>query len=348
MVAMGAPSLAAQGTFIGLGQPNTSVTGISGDGTVVVGTLSYFGPAFRWTEAEGLVLIGSVGQNPAISRDGKTIASDAKNARGISSAAIWMGGTNWRTLGGLPNGVSSGGSVSTAYGVSGDGSVIVGLAWVSQRYAHAFRWDGRNGMVDLGSLEGDSSRANAISADGNVIAGWDADPNGNPGGVYDYWRGTIWWQALERLINPLGFVGEIQAVNNDGSVIVGHGSTLAPRHAYRYTAWDGKVTSLGALKRPPRLGTTRELEDQSYAVAVSDDGSVVVGTSGWKPPLDGFIYTDQTKMIKLSDFLASKGVVIPKGWRLISGSAVSSDGKTIAGTGINPAGDVEGYVARLF
>jgi probable HAF family extracellular repeat protein len=227
--------------------------------------------------------------------------------------------------------------------------VIVGLAWVSKGTAHGFRWDAKTGMVDLGSLESDTSRANAISADGNVIGGFDAAPGGGVSlGDYDYWRGVIWWQGLERLINPLGWMSQVGAINNDGSVLVGHGSPLGPTHAYRYTAWDGRTTDLGALKRANRPGTTPEREDQSFAIAVSDDGTVVVGTSGWKPPLDAFIYTDETKMVKLSDYFASMGVVIPRGWNLISGSAITPDGKTIAGTGINPSRVVEGYVVHLF
>jgi probable HAF family extracellular repeat protein len=347
LVAATISSLAAQGTFTGLGANNTIVTGMSGDGSIIVGTESTMGPAFRWTKAGGVQVIGSIGAAPAISRDGSTIISDAKDAAGLTTAAIWMGGTNWKTLGGLPGAKVIDQGLSSGYAVSGDGSAVVGLAWVASGKAHGFRWDAQNGMVDLGSLQADSSRANAISADGNVIGGWDAAPGqGGSLGAYNYWRGVMWWQGLERLMNPFGFIGAVQGINNDGSVLVGRGCAISPRHAYRFTAFDGQTVDLGALKRG-HLPDTKEQEDTSIALAVSDDGLVVVGYSGYKPPLDAFIYTEDTKMVKLSDYLTKVGVAIPAGWVLQNALAITPDGKSIAGTGINPAGGAEGFVVTL-
>jgi uncharacterized membrane protein len=41
------------------------------------------------------------------------------------------------------------------------------------------KWDEAGGMVDLGSIvAGRSSRANAISANGSVIVGWQDEPTG--------------------------------------------------------------------------------------------------------------------------------------------------------------------------
>lgn len=81
---------------------------------------------------------------------------------------------------------------------------------------------------------------------------------------------------------------------------------------------------------------------------MSDDGTVVIGNSGWKPPLDAFIFTDDTKMIKLSDYLAAKGVVIPQGWSLVTATAITPDGKNFAGTALNLARVAQGYVATIF
>ena len=53
----------------------------------------------------------------------------------------------------------------------------MGLAWVTSGKAHGFRWDAQRGMTDLGSLQKMSSRVNAVSADGNVIVGWDDNPD---------------------------------------------------------------------------------------------------------------------------------------------------------------------------
>jgi len=339
----GAAPLPGQGRFLGLGTIDCYPSGMSGDGRIVVGVYSNFGPAFRWTEAEGVVDIGGDGFRARISRDGTTIVSNAKDAQGLNSAAIWQGGKRWRTLGGIPNGTSTDGVLSTAYDVSGDGAVIVGLAWYTNKWAHPFRWDAKTGMVDLGTLQDQSARASAISADGNVIAGWDEDPYAY---THNSWRGAVWWQGAERLVNPYGWIGEATAVNDSGSVIVGSGHPTEIAHAYRYTAWDGRVEDLGALPRG-LTDAQKQQEDQSNAIAVSDDGDVVVGFSGWKPPTDAMIWTSKTGMVKLSDYLTSQGITGHERWLLTTASAVTPDGKTIAGTGINPGGHIEGFVVTL-
>jgi probable HAF family extracellular repeat protein len=233
--------------------------------------------------------------------------------------------------------------------VSGDGSVIVGLAWVMPSGAHGFRWSAGTGMVDLGSLQGLSSRASTVSGDGNVVAGWDANPRQDS--QYNYWRGAIWWQGLERLMNPFGWIGQVEGVNNVGSVLVGRVSPVSPTHAYRFTTWDGRVVELGALPRnpggAPGPGLGPNYEDISIAYGVSDDGDTVVGSSGYQPPLDAFVWTPATGMVKASDYLKSKGVSGFDGWTLVVANSVSPNGKIIAGTGINPRGLVEGWIAAL-
>jgi uncharacterized membrane protein len=336
--------LCGQVRFVRLGAINTYVGGISGDGSVVVGSRTpQGGPLFRWTAAEGVVNIGGFGQLARISRDGRTIVSTAKGPDGVVSAAIWQGGTSWRVLGGLPGQKPLDNKLSTAYSVSGDGSIIVGLLYTSP--AHAFRWDAVNGMVDLGSIHGRNSRANWISADGHVIVGWDEDPTQQTGLFYDVWRGAIWWSGIESLIHPFGWIGPAEATNGSGSIIVGRGHPAAPRHAYMYTAWNGQVEDLGALDRGLTPGAQRE-NDTSGAFAVSDDPSIVVGESGLTPPA-AFIWTPQEGMVSLLDYLKERGATGLDRWWLLGAGSIAPDGKTVAGTGINPDGDVEGWVAIL-
>ena len=82
-------------------------------------------------------------------------------------------------LGSLPGSSST----STAYGISGDGQLIVGDSG-----SKAFVWDSMNGMRDLTSVLTDTlglnlsgwslSTASAISTDGSTIVGWGTDPSG--------------------------------------------------------------------------------------------------------------------------------------------------------------------------
>ena len=81
---------------------------------------------------------------------------------------------------------------------------------------------------------------------------------------------------------------------------------------------------------------------------MSDHGNVVVGTSGYQPPTDAFVWTPDTKIMKLSDYMTGKGITGHERWTLVAATHVSPDGKIIAGTGINNASQrVEGFVVRI-
>ncbi len=340
--------LAAQGVFTPLGTSGTYLTGISQDGTIAVGTIGSPGEIFRWTASTGVVGIGGWADVARISRDGKTIVAEADNGHGQSEAAIWLGNKQWRTLGsfgGFGDGANN--SVSSAYGISADGSVVVGLSRTTSGKTHAFLWDTANGMVDMGSLQGQSSRANAISGDGTVVVGWDDNSPDVPQYAPPR-RAAIWWQGLERLLHPFGWIGEATATNISGTIIVGKGtpaSMASLGHGYIWTAL-GQVEDLGALPRG-FTPSQQEEEDRSVALAVSDDGSIVVGASGYKPPTDAFIWTPETKMVKLSDYLKRIGIKGLVGWTLVSANSISPDGTIIAGTGIGPLGQVQGWIATL-
>ena len=102
---------------------------------------------------------------------------------GIKNAAVWQGGTNWKLLGGVPGGAPQELVLSVAYGVSGDGSVVVGIAYLpsSQQFGsqfHGFRWQASTGMVDLGALQqGGNTSGLAIAADGSTIVGYERPAN---------------------------------------------------------------------------------------------------------------------------------------------------------------------------
>ncbi len=112
------------------------ITSVSADGSVVVG--SYGGGSnadlFRWTAVGGVEMIAPKGAYgiPYISRDGRTIVGAGTDSAGNLNAAIWQGGRNWKILtpfaGAVPGETRT---LSYAAYVSGDGTVIVGAAYVS-------------------------------------------------------------------------------------------------------------------------------------------------------------------------------------------------------------------------
>ena len=152
-----------------------------------------------------------------------------------------------------------------AYGVSADGSVVVGVGYPQGFPGEAFRWTQSSGWVGLGFLPGgDSSAASAASADGSVIVG---HSNSNAGTEAFRWTAGGGMVGLGDL--PGGnHYGDARAVSDDGSVIVGASSSSVGAQAYRWTQASGMVP----LNVP---GYAR-----GYGEGISGDGLVVVGDAG--------------------------------------------------------------------
>jgi len=155
---------------MGPGQP----TDISADGATVIGL------GFTWTQSGGQQAVAGMtsGGVPAVSADGTILSGTSVDpVSTLQVATRWVGGVA-QPLGGIPGGSPSGSSLSSGYDISGDGSTVVGLAWVDAGTAAAFKWTASGGMVQMPQLGPNSSRASAISGDGNVIGGWDEATNG--------------------------------------------------------------------------------------------------------------------------------------------------------------------------
>jgi probable HAF family extracellular repeat protein len=313
-------------TFTPVGPLDSNVLSMSSDGRVLVGTDIFGGGAFRWTRQHGTQQLGNAGGQVSISRDGSTIVGDV--FRKHTTAAMWRGGTRWRSLGSYP-GSEGCPDLSNAYAVSDGGSTVVGLGWDGCK-ATAFRWRKATGLKSLGSLDGMASRANDVSADGSVIVGWDDAPDGSR-------RGARWMHGTESLLSPFGpFLGSAEAVTPDGRVVVGQnaGRGDVRRQAYRWTESRG-ARLLGKLPGGGILGS-------AAAFGVTNNGKVVVGFSGARRR-DAFVWTNATGMFKLQDYLEGLGVTGLEGWRLDTALAISGDGTTIAGWGYRPDGHVQGW-----
>jgi probable HAF family extracellular repeat protein len=158
--------------------------------------------------------------------------------------------------------------MSTARGVSDDGSAVTGWFTRSDGKNFAFRWTPSNGMQNLGTLsQHHTSEGNGISGDGNRVVGV-AFYQIPYGGSY---RAFLWTpQNGMRDIGQLpgSGVNRADAISGDGSVIVGTGLDYGGAvRAFRWTSSSGMV-SLGTLGG-----------SESRAFGVSRNGSVVVGWS---------------------------------------------------------------------
>lgn len=333
--------------FTGLGTvqgtSSSSAFGVSADGSVVVGVsgtpsaaglVVELGLPFRWTQSGGMqglgLVAGAISSTcRAVSGDGATIVGGMIGATYL--AYRWNNG--FETLGALgPDGTSE------AFGVSHDGSVVVGMSSVVGNIA--FRWTESGGMQSIGVLPGGAfSAAQGVSEDGEVVVGY-GDSTETTSEPYLGKDQAFRWTAGGGMIGlgdlPGGaFNSRAFGVSSDGQVAVGESDSAAGTDAIRYTEAGG-IESLGDFD-----GT---------AHAASADGSVIVGEGyfGNPPHLNEAFVWDATHGVRrLATVLTDDLHLSLSTWYLGPAQAVSADGNTIVGWGVDPAGNTEAWLARL-
>ncbi|MHB1033132.1 MAG: PEP-CTERM sorting domain-containing protein [Pirellulales bacterium] len=341
---VGNPALAA--SFHGIGDlpggdQYSWAHNVSGDGSTVVGfsasTLGF--EAFRWTQASGMVGLGDL-PGGAFNSSAKGVSANGSIVAGYGEMeAVGLGGTRavgWNGAGDLLQIDSRPVTLSQATGVSGNGSVAVGIGFgLSIPGFEAFRWTEATGMVGLGALGGvsPSSWATDASADGSVIVGQSTSVAGR--------EAFRWTQAGGMLgLGDLAggdYLSVANRVSADGSVAVGESYTDLGIEAFRWTEATGMV-GLGELSGG-MFGST--------ALGVSADGSVVVGRSEVAAGAEAFVWDAANGMQSLQKVLDETYGLELTGWSLKEATGISADGKTIVGVGTNPLGKTEAWVANI-
>ncbi|MCK4873810.1 MAG: hypothetical protein KAS72_13900 [Phycisphaerales bacterium] len=309
-------------------------TDVSADGSVVAGNTADYG-TFRWTEADGIVdlgrnasaAIGRAAGTPDVSADGTRISASILDVTGnYLTLGLWELGVGWTDL--LPPLLPDGGLMDDAYGsawgMSGDGEVVTGLYWRPGQpggSAHPFRWSAADGPVDLGTEQG-SGRANDADWDGNVIVGWDERPDG-------LWQPTVWVDGVRSRLSANEFFTLAERVNSDGTIVVGSSadgdSFTAVAAMWRWTGIEWEEQLLGALP-----GTVPPFGNAT-AFDVTDDGSLAVGYNAYGATGDAIMWTAETGVINVEDFLADHGITPDPAYDIQVLTAVSDDGSTIVG-----------------
>ena len=304
----------AAGNFWDLGYGITA-SGASADGSVI-GAYTQNGSYYMWTAATGVTSIGGAWQGgvASVSADGTRISGSANAGDGLSYAAYYSTGTGqWTTLGGI--GGISGTSASAGWNISGDGKTVVGLGWINGGTAHATASTPSGAMLDLGSLGG-SSRANGVSHDGTIIAGWVEQPDGQ-------WTGAYWKDgALHNMVDGQGnALQEAGAVSADGRWIVGAGNF---GQTWRYSTLTQQTEWLGDLDAASEL---------QGATGISADGHIIVGYDrGFGPAASGqgSIWIEGRGMLDFTDYITGQGIALG-GRTLALPLGVSADGQTFYG-----------------
>ncbi len=301
--------------FIPLG-PGYSASDVSGDGSTVIGTSTTLPEsAFRWTATRGFEVLNGIESAEAISFDGSAILGQSK-ANNMQTA-IWS-----------ENGIqiipTTANTPLVGRGISADGQVVVGYAYVNDLYK-SFRWDAHTGIeVFSNDDQDDVNSANAISSDGKVIVG-------NDGSLAYVWTRETGLQPLPNAVPESAAWG----VSDDGSVIVGS----VNNRAFRWAGATG-IQLLGAV--PGQI-------EYNHAWDVTPDGSAIVGdslTSQGFGHFDAFIWTQKLGMQSLASLLTQSGIDLD-GWELGSARGISDNGTVIVGSGTNPQGQYEAWVIIL-
>jgi len=313
---------------------SVGVEGISANGQVVVGVLTPVMEAFKWTSSTAAVPIGllpggSYSFALAVNQDGGVITGYANSSGPLLWEAIhYTDSSGMVGLGALP-----GSNRSEGWGVDLSGQVVVGSSGFFG-YTEAFRWTASTGMVGLGGFPGQPvySDARATNGDGSVIVG-----SARLFGVDCAYR----WTAQTGMVSLGGLPGYNSGtlaldVTPDGNLIVGRASG-ATNEAFMWTPHGGMV-GLGDLPGGPF---------SSAAQGVSDFGMLIVGYGYTASSTQACFWTSARVPVELKAHLTSLGVTNHQNWSLSRAEAVSADGLRIVGSGYNPQGQEQSWLAIL-
>ncbi len=321
-------SLLAQSNaeLLDLGQGG--VSGISKDGNYVCG--NYFPTPFIWSEATGRVPIGTLeGESYSVSNNGIVVGRFLDSSLTIGGSPVVRAGyfanNQWYSFEGIP-GIPplDPTSFTHCYGINSEGTKAVGMVWHEGWRVEACYWSiPDTGIGLLGQAGGYNSRANAISNDGSIIAGWDGEQNGPD-------RRAFYWNPVPHFMggfDPTYLVGESSGMNSDGSVIVGG------------SVWPFIWTEATGMQQVV-ADTSQYWTGQT--IGVSDNGILV----GYVDP-GNFNYQAFIKMPGWSDILYLKNYIIDslgitgyQNWYFPFAQGISADGNRIGITAYPPGTNI--------
>lgn len=314
--------------------------------------------------------------------DSGTVASGIASAESSNLAFRWTVAGGAQSLGDL-----SGGDVdSRGYGMSRDGTTVLGLASSGFTEQQAFRWTVTGATLEALGWLGSGALQYSFSSDattsGSTVVGQSVSSGG-----YEafYWTQAGGMVALADLSGG-SLLSAAWGINPAGTVVVGQGTSSSGSQAVRWDKSGGSysITNLGDLSggsvsaiafdlssngsyivgkgtsasgpeafRWTALGGMVGLGDlsggdfHSEAWGVSDNGAVVVGWSLTANDREAFIWDPTNGMRRLQDVLDDLGADLSDWSKLERALDVSGDGKVIVGEGILEEGGSAAFLATL-
>lgn len=359
-----------------LGYHYYDIPAMSADGSIFVGNVH---DAFNRIETGYYQEPGGVTSLPGFGTGRSRIYGMSGDARWVVGYSQNLSGYNRAFLWDAPNGLaidlgllypSIPNANMAAWDVSGDGTRVVG-SYIRPGMTRAWAWikDATSGEVDneeMHRLDGLDDANNwaalTISDDGHYAAGysdgnatasravrWDLSglEAGSPGA-----RTPLDLGSFTGIDNGTSAARDISA---DGRVIVGSAADAdGIDRAFRWV--EGATGGVAGNVQMYDLGTLApsRSDAESEAKAISRDGAYIVGWSNagaeGNEEVDdrlAFRWTEETGMEPVHDWLARHGVSLADGQVLLDATAVSDDGRVIAGLMTSRASSPGAFIARV-
>lgn len=292
----------------------TGASAISSDGRHVAGyglDPEYGRVASRWEYLEGVTHL-SAGDPLAISLDGRTVlVSPPIPDEGPSGSYVVHGTGQYPPHASVGGGSASNGEHLNA--MTDDGLTIVGGNSTGPRKFDTLE------LLSSNDLQGQpligSGSATAVSADGHYIL-----------------TGGVLFKDQSQIVPLPGLTGFPHDLSPNAKTISGTG----PGGNFLYNLTNGVQKSFAGA------GTIMDVSDngRGVGVALGQNGapaSALYWDDGLNAPLDMKVYLEN--QLGLGDAL--------QGWTLTTASAISADGRIITGSGINPQGQGQAWIADL-
>jgi uncharacterized membrane protein len=316
---------------------DTIYGGMSPDGELLIGNAA---GSYLWTLNNGPTKISNktfVGIVTNSTYSGEIISNGAQSMIGNNTSTNTI--VRWTPQTGVQNlheimGIAKPLSMS-AESISANGDIVGRISnknaqgqWVSQ----GFYYNQQSGTTVFFGPTAKFTSAFGVSGDGTIVTGC-------------FEEKPFWWtqaQGMQFLAHPVipflqlqnDRVSQVFDVSDNGQVMVG---------------WSGSpfecVATIWNLSGETIL--LSDVENNSFATSVCADGMIVVGHEFQAPNIrSAFIWDPLNGKHLLGDVLTSAGVNLG-GWHLSEALAISSDGSTIMGTGINPQGQSRYWIATI-
>lgn len=299
--------------FCAIGQSEANA--ISPTGQLVGDAFSTPGPhAISWTQAGGLVDLGTIpGGLDALAYSVNSAGQIAGNGHTpyVVGMPIYNHAFFWTSTGGFVDiGTLGGSNAQVGFDPSlkqtiNDNGQIVGQSDVTTTSKHAFVWSQSGGMIDLGTLGGSESGANAINATGQIVGYSTLTPTGTATHA-TLWQANPFRQVSAGFAHTCGLrsFGSVECWGNNASqqapasrnattgkftaVTAGALHTCALNDAGGVECWGSNVVGQAPSTRSAATGTFTEVSAGAlHSCALRTDGAVECwgfNGSGQAPP----------------------------------------------------------------